>query len=197
MPKFVCILGPTGAGKDTFASQIPNARNIKFSGPCKRLIEGVLRLPQGALNQQETKNLYVTDLTDFVDLDLPPHIETFSDLLVQTWKDSQHTIFSKIWKMAIAGEIMETLDEDLDLVFTDIRNPWEAQLITQMKKSQAPYSDLIVVELKGRGTPLESDRYLKTIIEILLVENPESRYHSVYNMGPVEVLKGEALRMFN
>jgi energy-coupling factor transporter ATP-binding protein EcfA2 len=178
----VHLCGPSGSGKDTVALMIQEilsskgigSKNIKFSRSFKSCLEHLYGLEEYSLDGMEGKNKIVPGLGI-----------TFLDVLKLGWTDSQQTIFGKIWLNVAQLKIQAALDKGEWVLFTDIRQQYEANLIGSNPEWLAKY---IGIEIQGRGQNLYTDELaLKLFMEL----DAKSKFwpYTLVNSGDLNFLR--------
>lgn len=145
------IFGPSNSGKDTTAGFIQDwlnaqgiqSTNIKFSRGIKSCLEHLYKLEPFSLDYPEGKAKMVPGMS-----------LTFLELLGLTWRDSQNSIFGQIWLSYAAQQIQEALDSGKWVILTDIRQPYEADLILSKPDWMSKY---VGFEVSGRGSFIPAD----------------------------------------
>lgn len=171
----VVILGVSGVGKDTLASQLVNFSTpflnfevVKFAEPVKRAIAAYLGVSMSQMEDREYRTKPIAELDGLSILDIL--VKSF-DVMPQL-----HPKLGLVW----ARKALDNLQYcGVTPVFTDVRNLVEVELILSRN-----YDRLFVVELSSRvrGKALSSDRCIQYIRNRLAV-NQNSRFFGMYNNG--------------
>lgn len=127
MKKILCVIGKSGAGKDTLASAIIDMTEgkkrygvHKFAAPGKRLFEKLYSLEEGFMDDRVRR------------LQICPGGETSYLQRFIFWFHNQSNIFPPGLFLKLA---MKALHKDLSvldtIIFTDLRTPQEAKQLTE------------------------------------------------------------------
>jgi hypothetical protein len=147
------VSGVSGSGKDTvyeLLNEIVPCRNIKFSSPCKRMVEDWLDLPNESLNDNNFKSQHVIN-----PVNNKRESFTYLDMLIEAYH-----CWDKMYPGGYlsVGKIKKTIEEDvwdLNLCFTDVRKDSEIELIQSIQHN---YDKTILFTVNGdRGNKLSTD----------------------------------------
>jgi hypothetical protein len=162
MRKILCIVGESGAGKDTLAESIistdsSNTRYklYKFAAPGKRLFERIYGLKTGFMDDRVAR------------VAICPGGETTYLQRFIFWFHNQQNIFPPGLFLKIAiREILRDLRSVDVAVYTDLRTPQEAKMLTKLV---AKYQiELVPIVVVSPGAEAESsDMYLDLNLAIL------------------------------
>lgn len=182
--QLLVILGVSRSGKDTLAKialSVSPGTNVKFSAPMKRVYEYLYDLPEGSLDDDQTRFLEVPGLPGVTYLDIM--IRAF-----KTWPQVDPYLCIRKTRKTIDS----ALSQGLSVVFTDIRNPAEVETLKDViRNTDVP---LRVIRL-DRETAKEkaSDVHLETSFREL--SNLAITTGTLSNNGSVEDLE-RAYRSF-
>ena len=158
---FYVLLGESGSGKD-FTASIIGYPVVKFAATLKRRLENHYDLPTGALEQRSIKDLRLSHSGD-----------SFLEIMIREYHRQQQKYSELGWREFYQDrrntnvkDIEFYVGHGLPIMFTDVRNTFEAELIRFL--AEANWCKIIIHRLyRSNSKSLSSDKEMDKIFEIL------------------------------
>lgn len=144
-PSIYVFSGYSGAGKDTAASVLVSATNIKFADPGKRALEFIYKLPEGFMDARIARQ------------QLAPFSggRSYLEVLVDFWRHRDLLVGSELFGEQTKAKILATLQNGKAVTVTDMRNYNELDVLTDLHELGYPITPIWI----DGGKMLESDVY--------------------------------------
>lgn len=185
MSYVVVVLGYSDAGKDTFAeafSKYSRIVNVKFSAPMKVMLETVYNLPKGVLECKTFRSTLVPGHRDSI---------TWSELMVRCFEYFPK-IDSNMMLQNVSTITQEALDNQVPVVFTDVRNSIEVEYIIRLSQRYPLYT---IALSRDSASPKVSDKGLKRNLSELILYS--TRSYNLYNDGTKQDLQDMACKLWH
>jgi ABC-type dipeptide/oligopeptide/nickel transport system ATPase component len=162
MNRILCIVGESGAGKDTLATAIIDAdtsntvyKQYKFASPGKRVFERLYGLRLGFMDDREAR------------VRICPGGETSYLQRFIFWFHNQHQIFPPGMFLNLAlKEIITDINSVHTAIYTDLRTPHEANSLVKLcDKFNVELRPILIINPSSE--PQTSDLHLDLNLSIL------------------------------
>lgn len=142
------VMGMSGAGKDTVGEWLlkePRSKLVKFAAPGKRVLEFMMRIPEGSLDNRAFR------------MSIAPNCQgrTYLQVLIDFYIHKEKVIGKDLFTNQTMEVILEHVASFRDIIITDLRSWDECEAILSIAEDVE--LNVIWVYRKG-GKMLESDK---------------------------------------